>query len=64
MYGTKYCYMNTNLDSALNIHVKQPCLQMIDTWLKAIDDNRLVDTIFLDLQKAFDVVDHSILVKN
>ena len=36
---------------------------MIDTWLKAIDDNRLVGTIFLDLQKAFDVVDHSILVK-
>ena len=38
-------------------------LQMIDTWLKAIDDNQLVGTIFLDLQKAFDVVDHSILVK-
>ena len=38
-------------------------LQMTDTWLKAIDDNRLVGTIFLDLQKAFDVVDHSILVK-
>jgi len=36
---------------------------MIDTWLKAIDDNQLVGTIFLDLQKAFDVVDHSILVK-
>ena len=38
-------------------------LQMIDTWLKDIDNNRLVGTIFLDLQKAFDVVDHSILVK-
>ena len=38
-------------------------LQMIDTWLKAIDDNRLEGTIFLYLRKAFDVVGHSILVK-
>ena len=36
---------------------------MLDTWLKAIDDNWLVGTIFLDFQKAFDIVDHSTLVK-
>ena len=36
---------------------------MIDTCLKAVDDYLLVCTIFLDFKKAFDVVDHNILVK-
>ena len=35
---------------------------MIDTWMKEIDEGNIVGCIFLDLQKAFDLVDHKILL--
>ena len=36
---------------------------LTDRWLKYIDDGNLVGTIFLDLKKAFDMVDHKHLCK-
>ena len=33
-------------------------LESIDQWSEAIDQNKMVDTIFLDFQKAFDSVPH------
>jgi hypothetical protein len=34
-----------------------------DRWLKYIDDGNLVGTVFLDLKKALDMVDHKLLCK-
>jgi hypothetical protein len=36
---------------------------MCDTWLSGINKSEIVGSIFLDFQKAFDLVDHSILVE-
>lgn len=36
--------------------------RLIETWLKDIDSGNYVGAVFLDLQKAFDLVDHDILI--
>jgi len=37
-------------------------LHVTDKWLKAIDEGKLTGAGFLDLAKAFDTVDHDILL--
>ena len=37
-------------------------LNITDNWLKAMDNSELVDTVFLDLSKALDLVNHDILL--
>ena len=35
---------------------------MMERWLKAINDGNIVGTIMIDFRKAFDLVDHDLLI--
>ena len=37
--------------------------KVTDNWRKSIDDRKMVGAIFLDLKKAFDCVDHDVLIR-
>ena len=37
-------------------------INLIDNWRNALDCNKSVVSVFLDLKKAFDTVDHEILL--
>ena len=37
-------------------------ISMIDSWLKAMNDGKYVGCLMIDFRKAFDLVDHSILL--
>ena len=36
---------------------------MVDSWLKALNSGKLVGCVMVDFRKAFDLVDHQILLK-
>ena len=36
---------------------------LVDKWLKSIDNGETVGAIFFDLRKAFDAVDHELLLQ-
>ena len=38
-------------------------INMIDLWLNAIDNSKMVGVVLVDFKKAFDLVDHQILIK-
>ena len=38
-------------------------IRMCDAWSKSIDEQKVVGAVFLDLRKAFDMVDHDILTQ-
>ena len=38
-------------------------LEATDTWAHNIDRGKINDVLFLDLKKAFDLVDHEIFFK-
>ena len=38
-------------------------ISMVDKWLSSIDKGEVVGAIFYDLKKAFDIVNHELLIK-
>jgi len=39
-------------------------IRLVDDWISAVDKNEVVGTLLLDLSKAFDLVNHSLLLQN
>ena len=63
-YLNKYKLLHESQSGFRQKHSCQTALiKLIDSWLKCIDDGDLVGALFLDFRKAFDLVDHSILIK-
>ena len=38
-------------------------MKVVDEWRKALDEDKVVGAVLLDLSKAFDMVDHTLLLK-
>ena len=38
-------------------------INLLDKWLKTMDKGEIIGTVGFDLRKAFDVVDHDLLIK-
>ncbi|MCG8048030.1 MAG: reverse transcriptase domain-containing protein, partial [Candidatus Thiodiazotropha endolucinida] len=62
-YLNKYNILHENQSGFRQKHSCQTALiKLIDNWMECIDNGDVVGTLFLDFRKAFDLVDHDILV--
>ena len=63
-YLNKYKLLHENQSGFRQKHSCQTALvKLIDDWIKHIDNGEMVGALFIDFRKAFDLVDHSILLK-
>ena len=64
MYLEKYSILNVAQSGFRPQHTTQDVLvSTIDDWRQALDEDKLVGSIMVDLSKAFDMVSHTILLK-
>ena len=62
-YLNKHKLLNENQSDFRSKHSCQTALiKLIDKWMECIDKGVIVGTLFLDFRKAFDLVDHKILL--
>ena len=63
-YLDKYALLHKNQSGFRKNHSTESALiLMTDTWLKAINEGKLVGCAMIDFRKAFDLVDHALLLK-
>ena len=63
-YLNKYNLIHKSQSGFRQKHSCQTALvKLIDQWMSCIDKGDLVGSLFIDFRKAFDVVDHEILMK-
>ena len=59
----KYNLIHENQSGFRPKHSCQTALiKLVDQWMTCIDNGDIVGTLFIDFRKAFDLVDHSILL--
>ena len=62
-YLNKYNLIHKNQSGFRRKHSCQTALvKLIDQWMQCIDKGDIVGSLFVDFRKAFDVVDHSIIL--
>ena len=62
-YLNKYQLLHKNQSGFCKNHSTESALiLMTDTWLKAINEGKLVGCAMIDFRKAFDLVDHKLLL--
>lgn len=60
----KYCLIHETQSGFRQKHSCQTALvKLIDQWMACIDKGETVGSLFLDFRKAFDLVDHKILIQ-
>ena len=63
-YLNKHTLLHENQSGFRKNHSTESALiLMTDTWLKAINEGKLVGCAMIDFRKAFDLVDHQLLLK-
>ena len=63
-YLNKYELIHVSQSGFRKKHSCQTALiKLLDQWMSYIDGGNIVGSLFIDFRKAFDVVDHSILMK-
>ena len=63
-YLNKYKILHTSQSGFRKNHSCNTALiNLIDRWLKNIDKGEINGAVFFDLRKAFDVVDHNLLIR-
>ena len=63
-YLVKYSLIHPGQSGFLKLHSTLTCLlKNTDDWYSGLDTGQMVGTVFIDLKKAFDTVDHDLLCK-
>ena len=63
-YLNKYSLIHESQSGFRRKHSCQTALvKLIDKWMECIDKGDMIGSIFIDFRKAFDLVDHNILIK-
>ena len=62
-YLNKHKLLNETQSGFRPKHSCQTALiKLIDTWMECMDKGDIIGALFLDFRKAFDLVDHKILL--
>ena len=64
VYLNKYKFLHESQSGFRQKHSCQIALvKLVDDWTKCIDKGKMIGALFIDFGKAFDLVDHNILLR-